>query len=232
MRKVTFANDHIYHIFNRGTDKRKIFLNKKDYERLFTIMSLFNDSNNGQLHLSRIDNEHPSLNKTSSEPLVDILCFCLMPNHYHLLLRQKEKNGISKYMHRLQMGYSKYFNTRYKRSGNLFQGAYKVVEINKDNQFRYVPLYIHMNPLDLVENKWKENGIKNIKKAINFLKEYPWSSLKIYSESKTPHYLETTTVSSLYSPRDWEEEIQNCLKSPKAAGQHSVLTKVEDFLYV
>ncbi|KKT61863.1 MAG: Transposase [Candidatus Giovannonibacteria bacterium GW2011_GWA2_44_26] len=213
MRKVLFANNQIYHIFNRGTEKRRIFISNKDFERFLINMKIFNDPDVGQHHLGRFDIKHPKLSKPLEDPLVDVLCYCLMPNHYHLLLRQKVENGISKYLHRLQMGYAKYFNTLHDRSGNLFQGAFKVVEINKGNQFKYIPLYIHMNPLDLVEGGWKENGIKDLKKGLNFLKNYRWSSLRNYMGEKRTAYLNANIISELYDPSDWEEEIKSFLNS-------------------
>ncbi len=230
MRKVALVNKQIYHIFNRGTDKRKIFLTKNDYERFLINMKIFNDSDVGQHHLDRFDTEHPELNKKSAHPLVDVLCFCLMPNHYHLLLLQREENGISKYLHKLQMGYSKYFNMLYERSGNLFQGAYKVVEVNKDSQFKYVPLYIHMNPLDLIENGWKEKGIRNVKRGLEFLEKYRWSSLKDYISDSPAPYLETKIISSLYSSEDWKEEIRDFLTSSNV--RHRVSDAVADISYV
>lgn len=229
MRKIAFVNQQIYHIFNRGTDKRKIFLSKNDYERFLVNIKIFNDADGKQHHLSRFDLEHPELNKKSAKPLVDILCFCLMPNHYHLLLRQREENGISKYLHKLQMGYSKYFNISYDRSGNLFQGAYKIVEINKDNQFKYVPLYIHMNPLDLVENKWKEKGIRDVNRGIDFLAGYKWSSLRDYIKGSPVSYLDMKIISSLYSSADWEEEIKDFLTLSNV--RHRVSDAVGDISY-
>lgn len=230
MRKVEFANNQIYHIFNRGTDKRKIFITNKDYERFLINMKFFNDLDVSQHHLSRFDLEHPDLNKQNAQPLVDILCYCLMPNHYHLLLRQKEEGGISKYMHRIQMGYSKYFNALYERSGNLFQGAYKAVAVQKNDQFKYIPLYIHMNPLDTIQRDWKEVGIRDIKKGINFLNRYKWSSLHNYVNGTTSPYLQTKTVAELYSSNDWEEEIKSFLKFANV--RHRVSDAVSEISYV
>ncbi|OGF90874.1 hypothetical protein A3H65_02970 [Candidatus Giovannonibacteria bacterium RIFCSPLOWO2_02_FULL_45_14] len=230
MRKIFFANNQIYHIFNRGTDKRKIFLSKSDYERFLLNSSILNDSESTPRHLSRFDLENPNVIKFKSKPLVEILCYCLMPNHYHMLIRQRTQNGISKFMHKLQMGYSKYFNTLYDRSGNLFQGSYKAVPIKKDNQFKYIPLYIHMNPLDLLENEWKEKGIKDLQKGINFVKEYKWSSLRNYINCSTVPYLDMRIISDLYSPGDWEEEIISFLSSSNV--RHRVSDAVSDISYV
>jgi putative transposase len=209
MRKIFFANNQTYHVFNRGTEKRKIFLTKRDYERFLISMAIFNNSDTNRPRLENIDIQHPVLDKKVEKPLVDVLCFCLMPNHYHLMLRQRVENGISRYLHRLQMGYSKYFNLCYERSGNLFQGQYKAVEVKRQNQFQYLPLYIHMNPLELVEPQWEERGVKSVKKAVKFLENYSWSSLKNYVQELPAPYLEVKTLSSLYGAGEWREAIEN-----------------------
>ena len=97
MREVSFSNGQIYHVFNRGTERRKIFLSKKDYERFLKNMAAFNDAERSIYNLRRLDVRHPVLNNRDRKPLVDVLCFCLMPNHFHLMLRQRIKNGVSKY---------------------------------------------------------------------------------------------------------------------------------------
>lgn len=212
MRNTGFANNQIYHIFNRGTDKRKIFLSNSDCKRFLKNMSIFNTTGEVPRHLERI--EHSVIDSKKGQPLVDVLCFCLMPNHFHLMVRQRAEGGISKYLHRLQMGYSKYFNLKNERSGNLFQGAYKAVRVQKTNQFQYLPLYIHMNPLDLVEPAWEERGIRDIRKAMKFLEEYSWSSLKTYIAGTAPSYLETKTLSALYASSAWRAAIIDWLDNP------------------
>ena len=116
--------------------------------------------------------------------LVAIHAFCLMPNHYHLLLSPKIEKGIPKFMKKLNMGYAKYFNKRYKRSGALFEGRYKSVPIKKEAHFLYIPYYIHLNPLDLVSPEWRDRKLKNHKKAGKFLEDYRWSSHLDYLGNK------------------------------------------------
>jgi putative transposase len=108
--------------------------------------------------------------------LVDIHFFCLMPNHYHLLLSPLIEGGIPKFMNKLNMGYAKYFNIKYERVGTLFQGRYKSVSIEKSNHFDYLPFYIHFNPLDLKMPEWREGKVRNVKQALDFLGSYRWSS--------------------------------------------------------
>ena len=118
--------------------------------------------------------------KKKRKLLVDIHCFCLMGNHYHLLLSPRVENGISRFMKKLNMGYAKYFNQKYKRKGALFEGRYKSVAINTESHFIHIPYYIHLNPLDFVSPDWRNRTIKNSKAAIEFLENYRWSSFLDY----------------------------------------------------
>jgi putative transposase len=127
------------------------------------------------------------IKKGKREPrkiLVEILAFCLMPNHYHLLLRQKRENGIVNFMQKLGTGYTMYFNQKYNRVGGLLQGRFKAVIVNKEEYFIHLPYYIHLNPLDLIMSKWQEGRIKNFNKAIKFLENYRWSSYLDYIGKK------------------------------------------------
>ena len=108
--------------------------------------------------------------------LVDIHAFCLMPNHYHLLLEEKTEKGIPLFMKKINMGYARYFNEKRKRSGALFEGRYKSIVVDNDRHFLYLPYYIHFNPLDLKFPEWREGKIRDCKKALNFLNNYRWSS--------------------------------------------------------
>ena len=118
--------------------------------------------------------------------LVEILAFCLMPNHIHLLLRQLGEGGISKFMRKLGAGYGGYYNKKYKRSGHLFDGRYKLVHIKNDNQLMTVFVYIHTNPVAIIVPGWKEKGIKggDFQKVLKFLKKYRWSSYIDYLDEK------------------------------------------------
>jgi len=192
MKRPQFANNHFYHVFNRGTDKRKVFMNDKDYHRFLFGLRDFNDKNSSiNLHrqIKKVGNSvsvgYPIPNKIADkdrEPIVKIHCSCLMPNHFHLVLEQKEEKGISKFMQKLGIGYTNYFNLRYERNGVLFQGKFKAVLISKDEYLNYLIQYIYMNPLDILEPGWKTEGLKDWKKAKLFLKNYKWTNCKNYDE--------------------------------------------------
>src|SRR3989344_7139585 len=125
MRKEVFVNGGFYHIYNRGNNKRKVFLGRGDLERFFQSMQEFNSEEPiGSIHISSF--KEPLL-RSSTSKLVDFVCFCLNPNHYHFIIRQLTDKGIEKFMHRLGTGYTNYFNEKHKCSGSLFQGRYKAI---------------------------------------------------------------------------------------------------------
>lgn len=161
-----------YHVLNRGTDKRAIVSDNKDRARFVHDLWAFNDANASSNFLHHARKEELA----EREPLVLIHAFCLMKNHYHLLLSEVIENGIPLYMQKLNMGYTKYFNERYERSGTLWQGKYKKVLIERDAHFMYIPYYIHLNPLDYVFPEWREGRVKNPRKALEALRDYRWSS--------------------------------------------------------
>jgi putative transposase len=167
-----------YHLLNRGVDKRKIFMNEKDYFRFIHDLFEFNDVASVNTHHRNnvADVGRPPIKRHKRQLLVRLHAFCLMPNHYHLLVTPLVENGVSLFMKKLNMGYAKYFNEKYKRSGALFQGKYKSVPIITDAHFLHIPYYIHFNPLDIEMYEWRERGVKNFREAEKYLKKYRWSS--------------------------------------------------------
>lgn len=161
-----------FHLMGRGVEKRDIVLDDSDRLRFIHDLFAFNDSNpveNYDIPTRYGEHSRRSL-------LVHIHAFCLMTNHYHLLVSEAIENGIPLFMKKLNMGYSKYFNERYERSGALWQGKYRKVLIARDGHFLYIPFYIHLNPLDFVMPEWREGGVQNVKEALKHLEEYRWSS--------------------------------------------------------
>jgi putative transposase len=112
--------------------------------------------------------------------LVDIGAYCLMPNHFHLLLKEKTENGISLFMQKLMTAYTMYFNKKNGRNGALFQGTFKAEHLANDNYLKYMYSYIHLNPIKLIDPTWRENGIKNQSKTEKFLEQYKHSSYSEY----------------------------------------------------
>jgi putative transposase len=182
MRKPQFIEDHIYHIYNRGVEKRNIFSDDEDYFRFIHNLYEFNDESpvvNVKYYFNPEKmNVKPPYSNRERKPrklLVEILLFTLMPNHFHLLLRQREKNGIVKFMQKLGTGYTMYFNQKHKRVGGLFQGRFKAINIEREVHVIHLPHYIHTNPLSL-----NYGGST----SIEFLENYRWSSFPDYIGKK------------------------------------------------
>ena len=182
MRKFQFIPGEFYHLYNRGTEKRRIFMSLADYNRFMTLLYVANQENSVDLKLQgRTLDELKKLNKFKKEkPLVEIVTYCLMPNHFHLLIHEIEEGGISKFMQKILTGYTMYFNKKNNRSGSLFQGKFKATHVADDNYLKYLVSYIHLNPVKLIDPKWKEFGIKNKKAAEEYLKTYKHSSYQDY----------------------------------------------------
>ena len=177
MRKIKFQTGEYYHIFNRGVDKRNVFIDEKDYIRFLKSIIGFNGVKPiGSLYEQ--DFKKKQRNKlsfqletefTDSKKMVSFICYCLNPNHYHYLLGQISDRGIEKFMHRLDLGYTKYFNNRNNRSGSLFEGRFQAVHIKTEGNLLRLSAYINGNP-----------EIHKICKAEN----WPWSSYKDYLSRK------------------------------------------------
>ena len=142
------------------------------------------------------------------------MAFCLMPSHYHLMLAPRTEKGVSQFIHKINMGYAKYFNQKNKRVGALFQGKYKNILISDDTHFLHLPFYIHFNPLDLIYQEWRENKISDPKKAIEFLKSYRWSSHLDYLGIKNfPSILNMKPLMEIFeSNNDYQKLVENYLK--------------------
>ncbi len=177
-RPVVLATGEIYHVFNRGVEKRVIFCDKREYRHMVDLLDYYRFSEVpmrfSQFHLqSRADQlTITSKMRKNATRRVDILAYCLMPNHFHLMLRQVVDHGISDFLSNICNSHSRYFNTKHERSGPLFQGPFKAVRVSTEEQLIHLSRYIHLNPSTayLVE----EDGLDS----------YPWSSLPEYLTGK------------------------------------------------
>lgn len=166
MRKVPLVTNNIYHIFNRGVNKGDIFFSEKDYKHFLSAAKHYLIKNSKYSYEKLRNEPGSSGSPTSFKPKIEILAYCLMPNHFHLLVKQMVDKGIASYMQRFINSYVHYINIKYKRVGPLFQGPFKGVLIESDEQFLHVSRYIHLNPL--------ASGL------VSDLKNYPWSSYHSY----------------------------------------------------
>ena len=176
-RKFDFSVGEFYHVYNRGTDKRSIFLDEHDYQRFNKLLYLCNSGR------SIVFREIPiglAYGYERGETFVDIGAYSLMPNHFHLLFHEKINGGISSFMQKLLTAYSAYFNKKYTRSGGLFEGPFMATHIGTDEYLKYLFSYIHLNPVKIVDPNWKEDGIVDRDSAKKYLKQYSYSSYVDY----------------------------------------------------
>lgn len=162
MRKESFTENEHYHIYNRGVEKRDIFLDDADRWRFLTLLILMQ----GQSFIPNISRMVPHVRALKFDKdifeeilktrIVEINCFCLMPNHFHLIIHQTKAVGISNFMMRLLDAYTKYFNTKYQRTGHLFESSFKARHIDQNEYINYLSAYIHLNPRALQAWKGKE----------------------------------------------------------------------------
>jgi putative transposase len=196
MRNIKISPGEHYHVFNRGMSKQLIFHDQNDRARfLFLILCFQSPMNFTNTNINRISKfvQHRVLHidkktqdKIISDRYVELVSFCLMPNHFHLIVKEVEKNGIAQYMQRVLNAYTKYFNTKYQKSGHLFQGPYKAVHIEDNRQLLHVSAYIHRNPREIREWLKRES-------------EYPWSSYQDFvKENRWNHLLETSIISEQF----------------------------------
>lgn len=176
-RKTAFASGEHYHIFTRGVEKRKIFLDKSDYDRFQTLLYIMNKKD-GFVYRDFLKNHSlfEIYNLDRSNTLVSILSYTLMPNHFHLLLYEHAEGGITKFMSKVLTAYAMYFNTKYKRSGPLFVRPFRSSHISNESYYLYIFSYIHLNIISLVQSDWEGKGIKDKSKAEDFIKNYKYST--------------------------------------------------------
>lgn len=178
-RTIPLVTDQIYHIFNRGVDYRRTFTDKRSFKRTLQGINFYHFASPSLSFSSFLRlagerrNEIIANLQTHHKKIVEIFSYCLMPNHFHLLLRQKEDGGISKFMSNFQNSYTRYFNIREGRTGPLFLDQFKAVLIETDNQLLHVSRYIHLNPYTSF-----------VVKTLEELEDYPWSSLPEYVQGE------------------------------------------------
>jgi putative transposase len=177
-RNHDLATGEFYHIYNRGVDKRNIFETKADYDRFMQLLYLCNSSNAINLRDAR-ESRLGVFGQKREDQLVSIGAYCLMPNHFHILITSNEDGGITKFMNKLSTGYVMYFNKRNERSGSLLQGAFKSKHADSDQYLKYLFSYIHLNPYKLSKPQLPEGSPRGIG-TFRYLKEYEYSSLVDY----------------------------------------------------
>lgn len=179
MRLLKTSPGEYYHIYNRGAFKQNLFKDSRDYAR-FLFYILYGQSPILFNHVTRLAKTFNAAEGFAVPPAetsdviqnrgVELTAFCVMPNHYHLIVKEIQEGGIAYYLQRIGTGYTKYFNTKYETSGHIFESAYKARHVSDNNYLLYLSAYIHRNPREL--KAWKNKEF-----------EYPWSSLQDFTEA-------------------------------------------------
>jgi len=177
-RKISFVSGEYYHIYNRGNSKQCIFRDKNDYVRFLGLLFACNSSNN--FKIDNLNKKQSLLDSARGDQIVYIGAYCLMPNHFHILLTDTGEGNISKFMQKVITAYVMYYNKKYQRSGSLFEGKFKAEHASTDRYLKYLFSYIHLNPVKLIEPKWREIGIQNKLKVLKYLEQYQYSSYLDY----------------------------------------------------
>ena len=208
----------LYHILNRGIDGRKLFLDSQDYARFVHDLYEFNDASPAPEFTRR---DIRDANVRHRKRLVEVHGWCLMKDHYHLLISELIKGGLVKFMMKVNVGYAKYYNERYGRHGHLFQGKTKKILIEHEAHFLYILHYIHLNPLDylLGATKWRERDkgtIKDTKAALEYLNEYRWSSYLDYCNRKNfPSILTKNLFGDMFG--NYQDAVKDYLKDAEVS---------------
>ena len=175
----SFAPGEFYHLYSRGIEKRSVFMDGKDHERFIRLLFFCNGTKPVSMKsLGKKVSFLDHLNK-KGDRLVDVGAYCLMPNHFHILIRDRG-GSVTTFMRKLMTAYTMYFNKKYERTGRLFESSFKSTHIGYDEYLKYLFAYIHLNPLKLINSKWREEGFQGKASSRNLLEGYVFSSFKDY----------------------------------------------------
>ena len=218
-RKIPLVTKEIYHVFNRTQNKEPVFVNKSDCMRFIDTLNYYQYENppvklSYFLSFGRDKRENIIKELSKTEKLINIITYCLMPNHFHLLVRQEKDGGISRFLSLFQNSFTKYRNTKHKRDGHVFRGQFKAVRIEDDEQFMHVHRYIHLNP-------YASFVVKSFEK----LESYPFSSLPEFLGLKVGFCTKDLILSNFKEVKSYKKFIQNQADYQRKLGEirHLVL---------
>lgn len=192
-RKLIFANEEIYHVYNRGVERRPVFMDKKEHQRAADLLGYYRFANLPMRYSQLLSLPSPAqetiwerMRKENNYEAL-IFVYCLMPNHFHLVVKQLTDGGISRFLANFTNSYTKYFNTKHHRVGSLFQGPFKAVYVETDEQLLHLTRYVHLNPVASFIIK------------LNDLESYPWSSFPEYIGKNKTGICDTTWVQAHFA---------------------------------
>ncbi|MCF7843940.1 transposase [Candidatus Gracilibacteria bacterium] len=191
-RLHAFINNEIYHIYNRGNSKQVIYQDAQDHEYFINLLLVMNTEKRVASRVNKVKD---------IENIVDIGAYCLMPNHFHIMIKQQKDDGIILFMRKVSTAYAMYYNKKYKRTGGLFEGRFKSKHIGEDRYLKYLFSYIHLNPLKLLDENWKTKARYPSIDMFKFLTLYMHSSFGEYYRNEEivinkkafPDYFPTTS---------------------------------------
>lgn len=227
-RKFPFIVGKIYHIFNRGVAKCPICNEEADYWRFLQGLCLFNDIKSATNILWQLEHNRGRLTlnvlkgylinqEGERKPLVRIMAYCVVSNHYHLLVEEIQEGGITKFMHKLGLGYAHYFNNKYDRVGSLFQDKFKNILVDDERYLLYLLIYINvLNLAELIEPNWKEEGIRDIVAVLEFAASYPWGTHQEYIGKRRSIIINKRILGKLLpTPKDYLDLVKAVLIEKK-----------------
>lgn len=188
-RFIPFVSGEIYHVFNRGVEKRSIFESNRDKSRFLKTIHYYQHEGPKPRLSKLFKNSNFKLDLNTK--IIEIISYCLMPNHFHLIVRQLKDGGITEFMSKFLNSYTKYFNTKHRRVGALLQGQFKAVLVESDEQLLHLSRYIHLNPL-----------VSYVVKDLNL---YPWSSYKEYTNNTEGLCAKNDVLGLFSSPKEYQQ---------------------------
>ncbi len=201
-----FAPREFYHVYNRGNSKQNIFLDSADYKRFQDLLYLSNATESISVRDARRNGVY---DVERSDPIVAIGAYCLMPNHFHILVTPLVDSGVSIFMQKVSTGYAMYFNKRYTRTGSLFEGKFKAKHVSGDEYLKYLYAYIHLNPLKIKHIDWKDRVQKEFS-LLQHAGEYAYSSYQDYvRDARNESMIISKEFFPEYftEPASWEREM-------------------------
>ena len=198
-RKIVFSNGQIYHAFNRGIDRRNVFTGLRELSRAEELIKYYvckepPVSYSKFLQLPKATRDEVTQQMKKDEKLVNVLAYCLMPNHFHFMLQQNSEKGLSTFISNFTNAYTKYLNTKHERAGPMFEGAFKAVLVESDEQLIHLSRYIHLNPV--VSSIINEDQLPS----------YRWSSYPSYISEPEEGVVNSTLVISMFKSKDKYKE--------------------------
>lgn len=218
IRKEKFVPGEYYHIYSRTIFNTPEFRNSKNTERLEQAFLISNSTRSTETYQFLRNNEKATIKDVAEilargEKLIDILCYAIMPDHYHMLIYEKQENGITKFIRSCNTSIAKYINIKNDRRGPFFESRFKSKHINSNAYLLHLSLYIHLNPLDfLISKEWRNHKLKNWDSIKNNLVNYKWSSLDSYLDNnhKNPIISNTEIIKEQFAnEKDYENYLRN-----------------------